>query len=67
MDSGYAYTKYQCRQTQVLGECSVDTLVLILGTSPYKDQNEKNGPFLVLIMEFWSLFLKKIVTNGKIY
>ena len=44
---------------------SVDTLVLILGTSPYKDQNEKNGPYLVLIMEFWSLFSKNGVMNGK--
>ena len=24
--------------------CSVDTLVIILGKSPYKDQNEKTGP-----------------------
>ena len=36
--------------------CGVATLVLILGKSPYKDQNGKNGPYLVLILYFIPYF-----------
>ena len=39
-------------ETDSFSKCSVDTLVLILGKSPYKDQNLKNGPYWVLIFEF---------------
>ena len=35
----------------VSAHCSVATLVLILGKSPYKYQNRKNGPYLVLILD----------------
>jgi len=35
---------------------SVATLVLILGKSPYKDQNGKNGPYFVLILDFCPYF-----------
>ena len=38
------------------GCCSVATLVLILCKSPYKDQNGKNGPYLVLIFDFSPYF-----------
>ena len=30
----------------------VATLVFILGKSPYEDQNGKNGPYLVFILDF---------------
>ena len=40
----------------LLSFSSVDTLVLILGNSPYKDQNGKNGPYLVLILDFSPYF-----------
>ena len=39
-------------------EPSVATLVLILIKSPYKDQNRKNGPYLVLIFTFGPYFQK---------
>ena len=35
----------------VANNCSVDKSVLILSQSPYKDQNPKIGPYLVLISE----------------
>ena len=52
--------------TMIMNLSSVDTLVLILGKSPYKDQNEKIGPYLVLIFDFWSFFCKNVGTGVKL-
>ena len=48
-----------------LSNTSVATLVLILGKSPYKDQNGKNGPYLVLILDFSPKFaeVEGLMTN----
>ena len=40
------------RINEVLTICSVTTLVLILGKSPYEDQNGENGLYLVLTLDF---------------
>ena len=41
---------------EVLSNPSVDTLVLILGKSPYWTKIEKNRPYLILNLDLWSLF-----------
>ena len=45
-----------CFAWNASNNCSVDNLVLILGKSPYKEQNEKNGTYFGI----WSLFSKNI-------
>ena len=44
------------RINEVLTICSVTTLVLILGKSPYEDQNGENGLYLVLTLDFSPYF-----------
>ena len=51
-----ALMKNMFKPAYMLCYSSVATLVLILIKSPYKDQNGKNGPYLVLIFTFGPYF-----------